>query len=131
MWWAVTIDSEDPRRQAEFWGAVLGCEVQPAGTDRPGWYRLQPRGPEGPFVNLQPAGEPKTGKVRIHLDVLVDDLEAAVARVVALGGVDRGSREHLPRGRIAVLQDPEGNEFCLLAPPTADDVGSTGRRPLR
>jgi predicted enzyme related to lactoylglutathione lyase len=68
-------------------------------------------------MNFQPVSEPKVGKVRIHVDVLVDDLDAAVARVVALGGADTSTREHLPRGRIAVMQDPEGNEFCLLAPP--------------
>lgn len=61
--------------------------------------------------------EPKVGKVRLHLDVLVDDLDAAVDQVVALGGSDFGAREDLPRGRIAVMSDPEGNEFCLLAPP--------------
>ena len=68
-------------------------------------------------MNFQPVNEPKAGKVRIHLDVLVDGIEAAVDRVVALGGTDTGARQELPRGRIAVMQDPEGNEFCLLAPP--------------
>lgn len=57
--------------------------------------------------------------MRIHLDVLVDDLEAGVARVVRLGGADTGSREQLPRGQIVVVLDPEGNEFCVLAPPAA------------
>jgi predicted enzyme related to lactoylglutathione lyase len=61
--------------------------------------------------------EPKTGKARLHLDVLVDDLDRAVERIVELGGTDSGAREELPRGRIAVMRDPEGNEFCLLAPP--------------
>jgi hypothetical protein len=36
--------------------------------------------------------EPKVGKVRIHVDVLVDDLEAAVESVVALGGSVIGAR---------------------------------------
>ena len=53
------------------------------------------------------------------LDVLVSDPDAGMRRVVELGGTDTGSREELPRGRIAVMRDPEGNEFCLLAPPRA------------
>jgi predicted enzyme related to lactoylglutathione lyase len=89
------------------------------GLDRPAWYRLQPLGPSGPFMNFQPVNEPKYGKVRIHVDVLVADLQAAVDHVVALGGADTGAREELPRGRIAVMSDPEGNEFCLLAAPAS------------
>ena len=117
VWWAVTVDCNEPRRVVDFWSALLDCAVIEPGLDRRGWYRLQPRGPEGPFMNFQPVAEPKIGKVRIHVDVLVDDLEAAVGRVVAIGGADVGTREQLPRGRIAIMQDPEGNEFCLVAPP--------------
>ena len=71
----------------------------------------------GPFINFQPVPEPKMGKLRLHIDVLVGELEPGVERVVALGGTDTGMRDDLPRGRIAVMVDPEGNEFCLLAPP--------------
>ena len=70
-------------------------------------------------MNFQPVKEAKVGKVRIHVDVLVDDLGAAVDRVLALGGTDTGTREQLPRGGIAVMHDPEGNEFCLLTPPAS------------
>lgn len=116
-WWAVTIDSVDTRRLAAFWSALLQTPVIEPGPDRLGWFRLQPRGPGGPFINFQPVSEPTPGKVRLHLDVLVSDLDGGVARVADLGGADTGRRETLPRGRIAVMRDPEGNEFCLLAPP--------------
>ena len=90
------------------------------GEDRPGWLRIHPFGPDRPpFINLQPVGERKAGKVRLHIDVFVEDLDAAATRVVELGGSDSGDREVLDRGRIAVMLDPEGNEFCLLAPPAA------------
>ncbi|MFL6206898.1 MAG: VOC family protein [Acidimicrobiales bacterium] len=116
-WWAITIDCNDPRRVADFWAALLGCEVLEVGPDRPGWLRLQPVGATGPFINCQPVDAPRVGKVRIHLDVLVEDPDAAVERVVELGGADTGVREELDRGRIAVMRDAEGNEFCLLSPP--------------
>jgi predicted enzyme related to lactoylglutathione lyase len=116
-WWAITIDCNDPRRVADFWADLLDCTATKPGPDRPGWLRLQPRGADGPFMSFQPVDEPRTGKVRIHVDVLVHDPEAAAERVVELGGSDTGTREELPRGRIAVMRDPEGNEFCLLAPP--------------
>ena len=115
-WWAVTIDCNDPDALATFWSAVLGTAIVEPGPDRPGWRRLQPFG-AGPRLNFQPVDEPKVGKARLHLDVLVDDIDAAVERIVALGGADTGTREELPRGRIAVMRDPGGNEFCVLAPP--------------
>jgi predicted enzyme related to lactoylglutathione lyase len=118
-WWAITVDCNEPHRVAEFWSALFDCPVLEVGADRPGWLRLQPLGVDGPFLNLQPVDEPRAGKVRIHLDVLVDDPEAAIERVVELGGADTGAREELLRGRIAVMRDPEGNEFCLLAPPAS------------
>ena len=85
------------------------------GADRPGWFRLQPLAPHGPFLNFQPVREAKAGKTRLHLDVLVGGLGAGITRVEELGGSDTGARETLHRGRIAVMRDPEGNEFCLLA----------------
>ena len=117
-WWAITIDCSDPRALAHFWSAIFDCPVLEVGPDRPGWLRLEPLGADrAPFINLQPADTPKTGKLRLHIDVLVEDIDAAVAFVLGLGGSDTGVRESLPRGRIAVMHDPEGNEFCLLAPP--------------
>ena len=117
VWWAVTIDCIDARRVARFWSDLFGCAVVEPGADRLGRVRLQPLGSNGPFMNFQPVEEPRVGKVRIHVDVLVDDIDPEVDRVVALGGADTGARGELPRGRIAVMRDPEGNEFCLVAPP--------------
>jgi predicted enzyme related to lactoylglutathione lyase len=50
----------------------------------------------------------------VHLDFIVADVDAAVARLVALGGsLDReiGVREY---GRIAYMADPFGNGFDLI-----------------
>jgi predicted enzyme related to lactoylglutathione lyase len=116
-WWAITIDCNNPRKVADFWSAVFGTPVIEAGTDRRNWFRLQPLAPAGPFINFQPVEEPKVGKARLHLDLLVNDIGSAVERIVELGGTDTGARQELRRGSIAVLRDPEGNEFCLLAPP--------------
>jgi len=115
-WWAITLDCNAPHKLAAFWSAVFGSALIDVGPDRPNWLRLQPLGTTGPFMNFQPVEEHKTSKTRLHLDVLVTDLDAEVRRIVDLGGIDTGIREELARGRIAVMHDPEGNEFCLLAP---------------
>jgi predicted enzyme related to lactoylglutathione lyase len=118
-WAAVTIDCVEPPRVAAFWSELLGVAAAPVGADRPGWIRLGPAVPGGPVVNFQPVAEPKAGKARIHLDLWVADLDAAIARAVALGGRQVGELQVLERGTIAVMADPEGNELCLLAAPAA------------
>jgi predicted enzyme related to lactoylglutathione lyase len=50
----------------------------------------------------------------VHIDVVVDDLESALARAVAAGAkVESQTRVHA-WGKIAILADPFGNGFCLL-----------------
>jgi predicted enzyme related to lactoylglutathione lyase len=50
----------------------------------------------------------------LHLDVVVDDLEAAVARAVAAGATLERAAETRPWGRIAILGDPFGHGFCVI-----------------
>lgn len=110
-WSAVTIDCLDPDRVAQFWSALLGRE---RGPSEPGWVYLGKRSDALPRLVFQPVAEPKVGKTRIHLDVTVDDIEAAVAQVVALGGSPTGERHEYEAGFVVVMRDPEGNEFCLV-----------------
>jgi predicted enzyme related to lactoylglutathione lyase len=117
-WAGVTIDCRDPRRVAEFWSALLNVPARPAGPDRAGWLRLGPAVRDGPVLNFQPVPEEKVGKARTHLDVWVDDLQGSIELVERLGGARAAEVQALERGRIAVMADPEGNEFCLIAGPT-------------
>jgi predicted enzyme related to lactoylglutathione lyase len=50
----------------------------------------------------------------VHLDFVVDDVEAAVARAVAAGAQLEGGIQTLLWGRMALLADPFGHGFCLL-----------------
>ncbi len=47
----------------------------------------------------------------IHLDIKVDDLDAAVAYALAAGA---GLAEYQPRPDLRVLLDPSGHPFCLF-----------------
>lgn len=108
----VIIDCNDPRRVAEFWGAVLGWEVQQ--NDEVLW--MSESGAPFPDVLLVfvRVPEKKTVKNRIHLDVspVGCDRDEEVARLEALGAtrVDIGQGEQ----QWVVLADPEENEFCVL-----------------
>jgi predicted enzyme related to lactoylglutathione lyase len=59
------------------------------------------------------------GKARIHLDIVVADLQAATRRALALGASiaeDLASEDPW-----LVMRDPEGNEFCLIPTPAGAD----------
>jgi predicted enzyme related to lactoylglutathione lyase len=49
----------------------------------------------------------------MHLDVAVEDVDAASARVEALGGMKLQEIEE-SGARWIVMADPDGNEFCLV-----------------
>ena len=112
----VTPPARDHNRLCEgaqvgaFWSALLGGELH---EPMPGWLRLGPSIEGRPLLNFQPVPEPKKGKSRVHLDLLTDDLDAAIARFVALGGSETGERHDYDEGTVVVLTDPEGTEFCV------------------
>lgn len=111
VWSGVTVDCLDPERVARFWSALLGREPGPT---RDGWVYLGERGDPQPRLIFQPVPEASVGKVRIHLDVSVDDMDEAVAAAVALGGRATGERHDYDAGVVVVMADPEDHEFCLV-----------------
>lgn len=132
----VAIDCRDPDRLAAFWMPVLDYELAdpPSGHTTwaelslseakvPGeaWIKLRDPEGRGPTLLFHRVPEAKTFKNRVHLDVRAPDagtddrpteVNTFIARVVGLGGskvrdvVDDA-------GYFAVMQDPEGNEFCV------------------
>lgn len=110
-WSGVTIDCQDPVRVARFWSALLGRAPGPA---QDGWVYLGERGDAQPRLVFQPVTTPAQGKVRIHLDVAVDDIAAGIAQVAELGGTFTGERHDYDGGVVVVMADPEGHEFCLV-----------------
>jgi len=119
-WIGAVIDCADPARLAGFWSEVLGGTVDDR-TRTADWISLS--GVEGTgYLSFQRVPEGKTVKNRLHLDLAVDDLGAATARAEALGARRVGAPVDEPVNRFQVMQDPEGNEFCLITrldrPPT-------------
>jgi hypothetical protein len=138
----ITFDCADPGALATFWCEVLGYRLQPPPPGFETWETfldsvgvpaearnsrsaaLPPEGEQGPRLFFQQVPEGKTAKNRVHLDVRAapgvapDDrmaaLDAESERLVALGATQQRRMEPdgLDAGTI-VMQDPEGNEFCL------------------
>jgi predicted enzyme related to lactoylglutathione lyase len=114
----VVLDCADAEALAVFWTAALGVERGPYTAP---YLRLTH--PEGrwPDLLLQEVPEPKTGKNRMHFDLLVPEVEADVERLVALGATVLTPAHDDEGFRLAVLADPQGNEFCVVRPPTPLD----------
>jgi predicted enzyme related to lactoylglutathione lyase len=107
----VTIDANDAPRVAAFWATLLGTRVD-AEMDDGRFIFLEGRD-DLPVVCIQRVPEPKAGKTRIHVDLGVDDLEAATARILELGGRWDGEDRQLERFTWRTCTDPEGTEFDI------------------
>lgn len=105
----IGIDVSDLERAEEFYSALLGMERAWASEQ----YLFFKPLPSGLSVYLQRVPEKKTSKTRVHMDVRVPDVAAALARVEALGGW--AVRDFVEPGEgLAVVADLDGNEFCLF-----------------
>src|ERR671935_2033355 len=118
----VTFACEDPRALAEFWATVLGYETQPSDDD------CFTRG-DGPELFFKKMPKSPTIELPIHLDVNVPDREAEVQRLLGLGArlVETKTHEIGDLKEVwTVMRDPEGNGFCVQAPPDTarPDVGN-------
>jgi len=138
----VTFDAHDPNKLADFWAEALGYHRQPPpeaydtweafardkGIPPEDWSKsdalIDPDG-NGPRLFFQMVPEGKTAKNRVHLDVNVTArgssdhqrravVDAEVDRLVDLGATRLDAFDEADSfGIWTVMQDPEGNEFCV------------------
>lgn len=111
----LVLECHDPAKLSEFWCAVLGY-VELDVDD--GAIEIGPAsgfGGPAPTIVLSPTTEPRTEKSRLHFDVNATDRDQAeeLQRLLSLGARPADVGQDGTEGW-HVLQDPEGNEFCLL-----------------
>jgi hypothetical protein len=137
----IVIDCSDPAELASFWAEALEYEMERPpegfatwpdalkawGVPESEWNSanavVDPEG-VGPRIFFQRVPEPKQGKNRLHLDVGVSRgpgipieekraaVHAGVERMESLGATRLGDVEEMGSYWM-VMQDPEGNEFCV------------------
>ncbi len=116
----ITLDCDDPRTVSAFWSAALGrpvdeggseffCSIGVATDERPRWLFLK-------------VPESKTAKNRLHLDLEAEDRQAEVERLVGLGATVQAEKAEWGH-EWTVLEDPEGNEFCVAGVWSPGDAG--------
>lgn len=111
----VNIDVPDLDAGTAFYTAALGLT---AGRRFDGFAELL--GLEAPLYLIEAEAD---GTLRrydrhwtpVHLDIAVDDLDAATARAEAAGAIRESGPRDDPYGRIATFADPFGHGFCLIA----------------
>jgi predicted enzyme related to lactoylglutathione lyase len=109
----LVIDATDPARLATFWCAMLGVEVDSSIGD--GQFIVLSPTKDGLAVGFQKVPEQKTSKNRVHLDLVVEDLDAATTEIEQLGGrwLEPGTTRDLEGFQWRIMSDPEGNEFDI------------------
>jgi hypothetical protein len=111
---AVTFDCADAAAVGGFWAQALGQELDPGAGKEFASIGLGDSARTGPSWCFAQVPEGKTVKNRMHPDLITADLEAEVERLIGLGAT---RKEDVKVGsmRWTTLQDPEGNEFDVIA----------------
>ena len=114
---AAVLGAPDAGALARFYQHLLGWDMA---DEEPGWARLQPPNAGGTCLSFQsedlytpPVWPPRPGSQQMtaHLDIRVDDLDAASAYAQSLGATLAG---YQPQDDVRVHRDPTGNLFCLF-----------------
>jgi predicted enzyme related to lactoylglutathione lyase len=111
----VVLDAPDPRALADFYHRLLGWPIE---KDEPGWVTLRPPAggaklsfqDEPNYVRPTWPSDASHQQMQLHLDVGVEDLDAAGAYAEAQGAT---LAEYQPQSDVRVCLDPVGHPFCL------------------
>ncbi len=104
----VTFDCANAEQLAGFWAELLGRSPAPGSGEHYAYLAGEPN-----LLFLQ-VPEDRVAKNRVHLDLDVDDLDAARGRAESLGATMVHEKEEYGVHWFT-YQDPEGNEFCIAA----------------
>jgi len=108
---SIVLDCPDPAALAKFYGAMLDWKVDVSDD----WAEV--RADYGQCICFQPVEDYRPPvwpdqdvPQQMHLDVVVDDLDAGEAAVLELGAT---KHDHQPGTSFRVFLDPAGHPFCL------------------
>ena len=107
----LVLDCAQPSKLVNFWRDALDYREYFTDTS---FAVLVPKEGNAPPLVLQGVPEPRVAKNRMHLDIVVDDIEPEVERLQALGAhrLDEGVQSFGDTLWVR-MSDPEDNEFCV------------------
>jgi predicted enzyme related to lactoylglutathione lyase len=119
----VNVDVPDLAAAERFYTAAFGLQsgrrfgaqvVELLGGNAPIYLLEKPAGSRAAPASTQ-TRDYRRHWTPVHLDFVVEDLDAAITRAVAAGAALEDGPETHRWGRIAHFADPWGNGFCLLS----------------
>ena len=110
----ISFDCEDVLKMAAFWSAALGRPVDKGSSEIFASIGGNDGGRRESAWYFHKVPESKQAKNRVHID-LVDPDPSAIDELVRLGATVVENHTELPGHPWTVLQDLEGNEFCIAA----------------
>ncbi|WP_158607718.1 VOC family protein [Flexivirga caeni] len=123
----VRLDARNATAISTFWAELLGWKLQPR---EDGAILVMPDSSTSFPLAVHSADTLKSGQNRIHFDLTTNSAQhmrrlISRARHLGAGRIDVGQS---PDETHTVLADPEGNEFCVIAPGNAflADTGAVG-----
>ncbi len=106
----IVLDAEDPQKLAEFWSAATGFAI---GFTSEAFAQLETDDSIGHFFFIK-VPEGKSAKNRCHIDYeIAADSKAEIERLQEIGAVHVADHRMDDGFEWTVMQDPEGNEFCV------------------
>lgn len=109
----VSFDARNALTVATFWAEVLGRRLADGATTSHAVLEADDVAVSGPRMSFHLVPEGKTGKNRVHFDLVTDDLGAETRRLLDLGA--RKLSTVTNGARWVTFADPEGNEFDVIA----------------
>jgi predicted enzyme related to lactoylglutathione lyase len=118
----VNLDVDDVERAVQFYTRGLGLSVgrrfdagfvELLGADVPIYLLAKPAS-SPPFDGAAHGRDYARHWTPVHLDFVVEDLDAALEQALAAGAKLEGSVSQHAYGRLALGSDPFGHGFCLL-----------------
>jgi catechol 2,3-dioxygenase-like lactoylglutathione lyase family enzyme len=98
--------------QIQFWSNALNYAVREPVSDD--FALLHPQDGRGPNVSLDAHPSDRILPPRIHLDLYAKDQLAEAARLRELGARDVPWERRPPDADYIIMEDPEGNRFCVI-----------------
>jgi hypothetical protein len=108
---SIVIDCLNWDKMLAFWQEAL--HYVPRDPPSPGWAVLRDPSGKGPNVSLNGVKKRLMGRNWLHFDLYTEDQKNEIERLLKLGA-KRHPQEYDPGDDFRVLEDPDGNLFCVV-----------------
>lgn len=109
---SIVIRCYEFEKMLAFWQEAL--HYVPREPAKGGWVVLRDPAGEGPNLSLDQVSEKRSGKrSRLHLDLYTNNRDVEVERLITIGAT-RYPWRYRPEDDFIVLEDPDGNLFCVV-----------------